>query len=172
MEYSLADLERFILALYATQDYPEPTLYKAPFGYPIAVTGLAQSASTTQTLSITGNADFLLLDVFYRPQIAAAQTVSTKTAAFIRMLVVDAGTNEQWTNTTVDLENYANNGNSGRKVLPYPRLIQGKTALTITFTNWAPTAETYSFEVFLSGVQVKVMNQGLPAAQLRAMRGG
>jgi hypothetical protein len=161
LNYDIHDVADFIRGLYATQDYPNPALYMAPYGYTISVVALAAAGSTTATLNITGNADFLLTDIFYRPSVAAAaQTVSTKTASFIRMLIVDAGTNEQFTASAVDLENYASNGNAGNRGLPFPRLIQGRTALAFTFTNWS-AAEASTFDVFLSGIQIKKMNSGM-----------
>jgi len=56
---------------------------------------------------------------------AAAQNVSTKTAPLVRMLVTDSGSNEQFTNVAVDLENYSTNGNIINS-LTYPRIISGR----------------------------------------------
>jgi hypothetical protein len=151
--YNPIEIQNYIRSL-----YPGWNLYLAPYAYNIPFISLAQSASQSASLSITANADFMVLGVYYRANIGTAQTVSTKTAAFIRCLITDAGTNEQWTNAAVDLENYATNGMRVH-TLPFPRLVQGNTALSIQVTSFAPTAETYSFDLMLEGVQIKTLNR-------------
>jgi hypothetical protein len=147
--FSFQDLRQF-----ASEIYQGRPVVMTPYGYTVTFTGLAQNAQASQQLSITANADFILTEICYRPAIGAAQTVSNKTAAFVRLLITDSGTNEQYTNSAVDLENFATNGGIGR-VLPYPRWIGGRTSLTFQAFNYAPTAETYTFDVYLSGVLVR-----------------
>jgi hypothetical protein len=149
---SYRDLRAFINEVYAGK-----AVDVRPYGYTLTFLALAQNASATQQLSITANADFVLTDVYHRAQIGAAQTTSTKTAPFVRMLVTDSGSNEQFTNSATDLENYSTNGNDSR-LLPYPRWIGGRSSLTVTLTNYAPTAETYtSIDVYFEGVLVRAL---------------
>lgn len=147
--FSFQDLRQF-----ASEIYGGRPVVMQPYGYSVTFTGLAQGASASQQLSITANADFIMTEILYRPGAGAAQNVSTKTAAFVRLLITDSGTNEQYTNSAVDLENFATNGGFDRSI-PYPRWIGGRTSLTFQATNYAPTAETYSFDVYLSGVLVR-----------------
>lgn len=148
--YSFLDLQAFASGIYGGKP-----LLIVPYAYNVTVLALAQNAQASASLSITANADFILTGLKYRAQIGAAQTVSTKTAAFVRMLITDSGSNEQFTNAAVDLENYSTNGGDSRD-LPFPRFIQGRTALSFQFTNYAPTAETYtSIDVMLEGVLVR-----------------
>jgi len=140
------------LQAFAQQIYQGRPLVIVPYGYPLSFTGLTQNSTQTQQLSITANADFILTEIKYHANIGTAQTISNKTAAFVRMLVTDSGTNEQFTNAAVDLENYATNGPNLTGVLPFPRFIGGRTALTVTVTSYAPTAETYALELFFEGI--------------------
>jgi hypothetical protein len=50
--------------------------------------------------------------------------------------------------------------NSQRAVyLPYPRIIQGRSSLSLQATNYSPGGgETYSFDIILEGVHVRAYN--------------
>jgi len=151
--YSFLALQAWISALYNMNG--GGNLFITPYGYTATFLALAQNAVQTQQVAITANADFVLTGVKHRAQIGAAQTVSTKTAPFVRLLITDSGSNEQYTAQAVDLENYSRNG-VGQNDLPYPRFVPGRTSLTLQATNYAPTAETYtSLDVFLQGVLVR-----------------
>lgn len=149
--YSFLDLQA-----YATQLYKSAAVLLQPYGYTVTVNSLAPAGTSTQSLSITANADFILTGLKYRATIAAAaQTVSNKTAACVRLLITDSGTNQQFTQNAVDLENYSTNGGDSRD-LPYPRFIQGRTALSLAFTSYA-AAETYApLDLFLEGCLVQL----------------
>jgi|688.fasta_scaffold35517_10 hypothetical protein len=149
--YGLLELQAF-----ANQIYGGRPLVMVPYGYALTFSALAQNATQTQQLSITANADFILTGLKYRASIGAAETVSNKTAAFVRILITDSGTNEQFTSGPVDLENYATNGASQVGGLPYPRFISGRTALTVTATNFSPGGgQTYLLDLFLEGLLVR-----------------
>ena len=110
-------------------------------------------------INIAANADFVLLGIHHRAQIGAAQNTSTKTAPFVRALITDSGSNEQFTAQAVDLENYSTNGQIVNN-LAYPRIIAGRSTLNISVTNYAPTAETYtSLDVMLEGVLVRALQR-------------
>jgi hypothetical protein len=148
--YSMADIESFVARF-----WPGRKTYITPYAYPATFTALAQNGQQTQNINIQANADFLLLGIAFRANIAAAQTESSVTAPFVRMLIVDTGSNEQFTNAAVDLE--AMYRNAQRSVyLPYPRIIQGRSSLSLQATNYSPGAgETYSFDIILEGVHVR-----------------
>jgi hypothetical protein len=149
--YSLLDLQAF-----ANQLYGGRPIVLVPYGYTVTFTSLAPAATATQQLSITANADFICTGLKYRAGIGTAETVSNKTAAYVRVLITDSGTNEQFTNAAVDIENYATNGASQVGGFPYPRFISGRTALTITATNFSgAVAQTYTFDLYFEGVLVR-----------------
>ncbi len=162
--YSISEVQSFLGQIYGNSvpdgnggsRWVTPSLLVYPYGYSSTFLALAQNATQTNVLQITANADFILFGISYRAQIGAAQTVSTKTAAFCRLLITDSGTNEQFTSQAVDLENYCTNGGDDRP-LSYPRFIGGKSSLTLQLTNYAPTAETYtSVDIYLDGVLCRV----------------
>lgn len=157
--YSFLDIQALIAQWYRNPDGSPARVTIQPYGYNVTVTSIAQNATSTQQLQITANADFIWLAARYRASIAAAaQTISTKTAAFVRVLITDSGTNQQAMNSAVDLENYSTNGGYARD-LPYPRLLQGRTSLTLAFTNYSGGGgETYApLDFFLEGVQVQLL---------------
>lgn len=148
--FSPADIQSF-----ASQYYGGRKLLLTPYGYNSTFASLAQNASATNQINIAANADFIVLGFRVRAQIAAAQTVSTKTAPFLRMLLVDSGSNEQYTAQAVDVNNYASI-DAKDLWLPYPRIVNGRSTLSLTLSNYAPTAETYTnTEVFMQGVLVR-----------------
>lgn len=153
--YSFLDIQAFAAQIYKTGR----ELQIEPYGYTTTFAALAQNATQTNSLQIAANADFILTGLRHRAQIGAAQTVSTKTAPFVRVLITDSGSNKQFTNAAVDLENWSSNVNGGERDLPFPRFIQGRSSLSIQATNYAPTAETYTtIDLFLSGVLVYALN--------------
>lgn len=153
-KFSPSDVMDFVRAIYGAQ-----RVNIVPYGYTVTFTALAQGAQQTAQLNITGNADFILTEIKARSGISAAQNVSTKTAPYVRLLITDSGSNEQFTNAAVDLENYATNGDSEAGGLPYMRFIAGRTSLTMVATNYAPTAETYAtIDIFLEGVLVRAFS--------------
>jgi hypothetical protein len=149
--YGLLELQAF-----ANQIYGGRPLVMVPYGYALTFSALAQNTTQTQQISITANADFILTGLKYRASVGSSETVSNKTAAFVRLLITDSGTNEQFTSGPVDLENYATNGASQVGGLPYPRFISGRTALTVTATNFSPGGgQTYLLDLFLEGLLVR-----------------
>lgn len=156
--YSFLDLQALAAHWYRADIARGQTPVLTPYGYNVTVNTLAPAGVNTSQLSITANSDFICTGVKYRAMIAAAaQTVSTKTAAAVRLLVTDSGTNEQWSQAAVDLENYSMNGGEARD-LPFPRLVQGRTSLTLQFTSFA-AAETYApIDLYLEGVMVRLMS--------------
>lgn len=148
--FSITEIEAF-----AARFYQGRTLSIVPYGYTTTFLALAQNAVQTNIINIAANADFMMLSLNHRAQIGAAQTVQSKTAPFVRLLITDSGSNEQYTAQAVDLENYSTNGGVVQN-LAYPRIVSGRSTLTVQATNYAPTAETYTtLDVFLEGVLIR-----------------
>ena len=158
--YGIGELQGLMSQIYTIDPATgkPPRLIVNPYIYTVTFSALTQGAVQTQTLAIAANLDFLCLGLQYRAQIGAAQTQQSKTAAFCRLLIVDSGTNEQWSNAPVDLENWFSSYSSEDNTLPYPRWCSGRTTLSLQLTNYAPTAETYTtVDLALVGLQVKKM---------------
>ena len=147
--YSLDELNAF-----ASRFYGGKALLLVPYAYNTTFTGLAASSSLTNVINITANADFIATGFHHRATVAnASQNVSTKIAPIVRMLVTDSGSNEQFTNVPVDLENYSTNGNIVN-TLPYPRIISGRSSLTINLTSYE-ASNTLNIDIMLEGVLVR-----------------
>ena len=149
--FSIADVEAFVSRFYGGKP-----LLLTPYAYNLTFSALAQSKQATQSISIAANADFVMLGLHHRANISAAQQVGTKTAPFARVLIIDSGSNEQFTAQAVDLENYSSNGSIPNN-LSYPRIIAGRSTLTVQLTNYAPTAETYNIDLMFEGVLVRAL---------------
>lgn len=149
---------------FAAQFYPNapngepPKLTMVPFAFPLTFGALAPAATLNAIVTVPANADFLLLAIHHHATIAAAaQTVSTKVAPCVRMLITDTGSSESFTNAPVDLENYSQNDGK-ENALAFPRLIGGLTSLNIQVTSFA-AAETYNpLEIFLEGIRIRRLN--------------
>lgn len=147
--FSIGEIEAFASKFYAGR-----ALLLTPYGYNLTFNALAAGATATQTLNIAANADFIALTLHHRANVAAAaQNVSTKVAPLARILVVDSGSNEQFTNSAVDLENYSTNGNI-INTLPYPRIVSGRSTLTVTLSSFE-ASQTLNVDVFIEGVLVR-----------------
>jgi len=55
------------------------------------------------------------------------------------------------------LENYATN-NGDARMLAYPRIIAGRSSLTVALTMYAPAAETIALDLFFDGLLVRAFN--------------
>jgi hypothetical protein len=150
MYYAPSEIERFAARFY--QGY---TLTLTPYAYQTIFLALTQGSQQTNVINIQANQDFIALGFRHRAQIGAAQTISTVTAPFVRFLFTDTGTNENFTNTSVDINNYGP-AMPYAFYLPYPKIISGRSAISVQATNYAPTVETYtSIEVSMFGVAVR-----------------
>ena len=147
--YGIADIEA-----YASKFYQGRPLLLTPYAYVLTFSSLTAGSSQTQTLSITANADFIFLQMHHHANVAsAAQTVASKTAPLATILVTDSGTNEQFTNAAVDLESYSTNGNIINN-LPYPRIVSGRSTLTVQLTSYEAT-NTLNVYLSFDGVLVR-----------------
>lgn len=151
--FSISDVEAFI-----SRFYGGARLLITPYGYNTIFTDLANASSQTNIINIAANADFVLLGLRHRvlAEGLAATTVSAKLAPAVRILLSDSGSNEQFTNTAVDLENYSSNGGYVQP-LPYPRILSGRSTTTVEATNYGST-DYATLDLFLSGVLVRKLN--------------
>ena len=151
--HSYAEIETF-----ASKFYQGRPLLLTPYGYNLTFSSLAAAASATQTLNIAANADFIVTGIHHRATVAAAaQTVSNKSAPLARILITDSGSNEQFTNSAVDLENYSTNGNIINK-FDYPRIISGRSTLTVQLTSYE-ASQTLNIDIYFEGVLVRAYTQ-------------
>lgn len=148
-QYSYSEIETF-----ASKFYQGRPLLLVPYAYNVTFSSLAAGASATQTVNISANADFIVTGLHHRANVAAAgQNVSTKVAPLARILVTDSGSNEQFTNSAVDLENYSTNGNIINK-FDYPRIVSGRSTLTVQLTSYE-ASQTLNIDVVFEGVLVR-----------------
>lgn len=143
------------LQAYANQLYGGRPLLMVPYGYTVTFAGVTALQTVTQTLSITANADFILTEIKARIADASAQTISNLNAPYMRVLITDSGSNEQYTNSAVDLVNYSTIGQSAIGSLPYPRFVSGRTALTIVLTEYGNIPGPQTVDLFLQGLLVR-----------------
>lgn len=145
------------IELFLAKFYGGRKLQIVPYGYNVTFLALAPTVTATQIVNIAANADFCLLRLNHRANVAAAaQTVSSKTAPLCRVLVTDSGSNEQFTAQAVDLENASTN-DAKNNLLPYPRVISGRSTLTVQLANY-DAAATYNVDIFFEGVLVRAFN--------------
>lgn len=147
---SWSQIEQFVARFYDGR-----RVLITPYAYPVSFLNVTQNATQTQTINIAANADFIFIRCHHRMWLAAAgQTVSTKNTPIGRLLLIDSGSNEQFTQAPVQLDNYSINDSKVIE-LPYPRVIAGRTTVTAQYTNNSPAAESQNIEVVLTGVQVR-----------------
>jgi hypothetical protein len=148
-QYTYAEIETF-----ASKFYQGRALLITPYAYNLTFSSLAAAASATQTVNIAANADFIITGLHHRANVGAAgQNVSTKTAPLARILITDSGSNEQFTNSAIDLENYSTNGNIINK-LDYPRIVSGRSTLTVQLTSYE-ASQTLNIDIVFEGVLVR-----------------
>lgn len=160
----IQDLQDYIWGIYPDVD----TFSIQPYSYPITFTNLANGTVQIAQLPMQANADFICLGLSYHARITAGgtvQLVGTKTVAEARLLVTDTGSNQQFTNAAMDLENYASN-DAKMRLLPYPRLVQGRSSLSLVLTSYA-AADDYDIDLSFDGVLVYTGMMTAPPRQDR-----
>jgi hypothetical protein len=154
--YSIADLEAYISRFY--QGRP---LLITPYGYNLTFTPaqLSAGATVSQVINVAANADFVAINAAYRSfaTTATTQTNATDDLPFVRCLITDSGSNEQFTNSAVDISNYGT-GHNFMMPLPYPRIVSGRSTLTVQMTNYSSNT-AYGLDFFVSGVLVRAYAQ-------------
>lgn len=151
MRYTILEIQAFLNQLYGGRP-----LVVVPYGYTVTFSGLVSpNVSSTQTLAITANADFVLTQIKARTSDSSAQTISNKNAPYYRILITDSGSNEQFTNAATDLEIYSTNGNTMQGLLPYPRFLSGRTSLTVVLTSYTSLVATQNIDVYFEGLLVR-----------------
>jgi hypothetical protein len=152
-KFGVSEIESF-----ASKFYQGRPLLLTPYGYNLTFSSLTAGSSATQVINIAANADFILTNIHHRANVAAAaQNVSTKSAPLARILITDSGSNEQFTNSAVDLENYSTNGNI-INLQSYPRIISGRSTLTVQLASYE-ASQTLNIDVFFEGVLVRAYAQ-------------
>jgi hypothetical protein len=148
--YSIGDIEAF-----ASRFYQGRALLITPYAYTITFSSLTAGSTQSQVINIAANADFMALMFHHRATTGpgTAQTVSNKIAPLVRILVTDSGSNEQFTNAAVDLENYSTNGNIIND-LPYPRIVSGRSTLTVQVTSYEASV-SLNLDVSIEGCLVR-----------------
>ena len=92
------------LEAYAGRFYGGRPLLITPYAYTVTFSSLAPAATANQIVNIAANADFIVTEFHTRANVGgAAQTISNMTAPQVRMLVTDSGSNEQFTQSAVDI---------------------------------------------------------------------
>lgn len=160
-KYTISEIEGFC-SRYYTKQLPDGTVVPrqlsiVPYAYQAQFTALTAALVQTQIVNIAANADFIAFGLRNRAGVGAGVgiTVNTLPVPFGRLLIVDTGTNEQFTNTAVDLQNYAPTAPFEFE-LPYPRIVSGRSTLSCTITCYAPAAETVTtWELSIYGVLVR-----------------
>lgn len=147
--FTIGEIEAF-----ASKFYGGRPLLLTPYAYNLTFSSLTAGSSATQTLNISANADFIMLGMHHRANVAAAaQNVSTKSAPLARILITDSGSNEQFMNSAVDLENYSTNDNI-INMLEYPRIISGRSTLTVQLSSYE-ASQTLNIDLAFQGVLVR-----------------
>jgi hypothetical protein len=142
------------LEAYAGRFYGGRPLLITPYAYTVTFSSLAPAATSSSVINIAANADFIVTEFHARSNVGgAAQTISNMTAPMIRVLVTDSGSNEQFTQSAVDIITYTTVGNFSNE-LPYPRIVSGRSTLTVQLTNYSGS-ETYNVDFVASGVLVR-----------------
>jgi len=142
------------LEAYAGRFYGGRPLLITPYAYTVTFSSLAPAATSSQVINVAANADFIVTEFHSRTNVSgSAQTISNMTAPFIRVLVTDSGSNEQFTQSAVDIMTYTTTGNYDNP-LSYPRIVSGRSTLTVQLSNYS-ASETYNIDFVAYGVLVR-----------------
>lgn len=162
--YSIAEIEKYVAMRYAVS--PDE-LYLVPYGYCVSFEPLANGTQGTAVLNMSANADFLLLGIRHVAYTADSDpTIFTKEAPNVRALITDTSSGDQFTNGAANLESFSTNG-MGELSLEFPRLLRGRSALSIQVNNIG--SDDYAeLQMFFHGVLVRAWSNRPTPGQLSA----
>jgi hypothetical protein len=157
--FTPSEVRQFISLVYDIPGQPVRRKIIVPYAYQINFLSLAAGATSTQTLNITANADFIHTSSAVVADIAAAaQTAGSAVIPQATILITDSGTNEQFMSAPVPLINFATKfPTSYEDTHCYPRFISGRSSLTLQVTSYE-AANTNNIRITLCGVLVRVLD--------------
>jgi hypothetical protein len=104
---------------------------------------LAPGGTSTNTVSIQADADFVCEQIAYMADIAGgAQTSATRIVPLARILLNDTGSGRNLSDIAMDLSAFAGYG-ALPFILPVPRRFAARSTIQCIFTNYS-AAETYA----------------------------
>lgn len=143
MTYKASDLAAFVASMYRGNPF-----LLVPYAYAVNFPDIAANATATRTLQINANADFTLTRLYF---------ISDSGNPTWRLLITDAGTNEQYMDASVFVGGYgiqAIGPEGSGYTLPFPRFIQGNTRLTLELVNVGNSSDDPI--IMLEGVSSRV----------------
>lgn len=149
---------QLVPGLYA--DYLPPALMDRErdyFGYSVTELNLAAAAVATPTFAVQNDSDFLITAICGTARNPAAPTVVFATPA-ITLQVDDAGAGRNLFNQAVDWRNLCGSAELAF-VLPYPKLINRASTVTVTLTN-LDAAQAYDVRVTFHGFKIFTWKRG------------
>lgn len=158
MQTNFGQIDDFVRRVYNPQNLPavDASLSIQPYAYRLLFQDLAAGALSTQQININANADFIITSPRYRCYI---NDTNNDVAPAVTVLLTDTGSSEQLTNDQVDLTTYFGHIGTAPYEFEYPRIISGRSALTVQLFNYS-SALTYNIELTFAGVQVRSYGRG------------
>lgn len=122
------------------------------YTYGLSFLALGVGASSTQTLAIDAQSDFILRKMNQFSDIGAAGTVeSTRVMPNATILMTEASSSVQFMNIAIAIPSLFGSGGNPF-ILPIPVLLKAQSILTVTVTNY-DAANTYNIRLAFIGVR-------------------
>jgi hypothetical protein len=153
-------LKEFVREAYNPHGLPglDAKLLIQPYSYPLEFNSLAPAGQSSQQLVIAANADFVLSSLRYRASLysnGGADDTDADIVPKVRVLITDTGSNQQFSSQSVDIANLFGQIGRAPYVYMFPRIINGRSALTVAVTSYA-VADTYAnIELSFAGALVQ-----------------
>lgn len=123
------------------------------FTYEVDFSALANGASSTGTIQVEAQSDFLWQKATYFADIAAAaQTDSSRIIPLCTVLLTDSGSARQLMNSAVPVSSMFGTGESPF-ILTVPKKFMARTSITIQVANFS-AATTYNIRLSFIGVKL------------------
>lgn len=125
-----------------------------PYSYRVSFAALAAGTTQIGTLNAQANADFVLLNPYYR---ASTGDAENDVSPLVRVLLTDNGSSAQFSDQAVDLTTMFGHPGSAEFGIQYPRIISGRSSIQVQATNYS-AALSYNLELTFAGVLVQGYN--------------
>ena len=134
-------------------DAPAPQSFDDFYIYEEDFASIANGASSTGTINIQADSDFVLQKMTYFADISAAvQTNSSRVIPLATILVTDSGSGRNLMESAVPISSIMGTGNVPF-ILPKPKLFKARTTISITVANFSAST-TYAIRLSFIGYKV------------------
>jgi len=137
---NMTELYAWILGQYPRDSQNDKFLIQ-PYYYPVDLLDIHPGATKTGQIQIAANADFIILSMNYRcsQNNGDASDTNGDVVPKLQLQITDVGSSMQFASSNVDIATFMGRINEAPYTAPWPRMVSGRSSLSLQATSYAGT---------------------------------